>query len=185
VVVVGHGGPAFVEGFLKTSSTGVDPLDRYTALRVHDIRDAWIDAGHPSVSVFYWEQRAGQYADFRHIASAAGLGAPSKLGLLLHPRYGPWISIRALVFTAKPLPPTEVPTFDPCTGCHAPCEAACPGKAVGLPFDTAACSEMRQQPRCRSRCDARHACIIGRDYAYGEAVETFHANATLQHPDGP
>ena len=79
-------------------------------------------------ALFAFERRGGVYADFVELGRLAGLGAPSRLRLLLHPLYGPWMSLRAIVLTraqweigaAGPL------GFDPCRDCPAPCEAAGP-----------------------------------------------------------
>jgi len=183
VVVLANGGPAFVSTFLATPHTGADPLDAYTVAQVERVQDALSRQGHKSAAAFYWEKRADTYADFQAIAAAAGLGGPSKLGLLVHPVFGPWIAIRALLFTDKHIPPHRAPPYEPCTGCPAPCERACPVAAVGFPFQQAACADRRQRDPCRQRCDARIACVIGRDYAYDEAVQAFHSHAALKTPD--
>lgn len=52
--------------------------------------------GGAARSVYAFEKRGGVYADFVALAEASGLGAPSRLGLWLHPEFGPWMSIRAI-----------------------------------------------------------------------------------------
>ena len=50
----------------------------------------------------------------------SGLGGHSRLGLLVHREYGPWLSLRALVLTERrfaDLGPAE--EFEPCSGCPA------------------------------------------------------------------
>jgi len=189
IIVLGTGGSAFVRRFLEDPSEGEDPLDAYTITRVDRVRDHLRDEGFASAAGYYWERRQGEYADFVAIAEAAGLGARSKLALLIHPEFGPWFGIRALVFTDKALAPTEVTPldpFDPCTGCPAPCETACHGAAVGIPFDGAACvSQRRAGVTCQLECDARRACIIGREHAYDADVEAFHMAASLRAVSKP
>jgi epoxyqueuosine reductase QueG len=144
---------------------------------------AWLHAaGQRAAAAYAHEQRAGAVADFVALGAAAGLGAPSRLGLLVHPIYGPWISLRALLFTGLPLRTTAPrPGFDPCRGCPAPCAAACHGGALPpAGFDVRRCAATRlAQPACARRCDARRACVLGREHAYAEAAEAHHMAAVL------
>jgi epoxyqueuosine reductase QueG len=149
-----------------------DPLDAYTRRVV----GAAAERLRPSCALFAFEQREGRFADFVALAAAAGLGAPSRLGLLLHPVYGPWMSIRAVLLTARPLPPSPpLRDFDPCAGCPAPCADACHGSAIGPRFDVRACARTRRrEPACALRCDARRACPVGREHAYAPEAEAHH-----------
>jgi len=184
VVVLGNGGSTFVRDFLDTPHTGANPLDTYTVAQAQRIIGDLRQAGFDGAAAYYWEQRSGTYADFQRLAVAAGMGAPSKLGLMVHPVFGPWIALRALLYTDKELPPTPArDDFDPCTGCPAPCERACPVSAVGFPFQIAACGVRRQQAPCTQWCDARRACVIGPEHTYEPAVQAFHSRAALKKPD--
>ncbi|MBW2464387.1 MAG: hypothetical protein JRH11_22240, partial [Deltaproteobacteria bacterium] len=49
---------------------------------------------------------AGDFVDLVALAAASGLGVTSRLRLLLHPQFGPWLSIRALVLTPLELAAT-------------------------------------------------------------------------------
>lgn len=127
------------------------------------------------VAVFAHRPVAGAFADFVALGRAAGLGWPSRLGLLLHPERGPWIHLRGAL-----LLPFEVGQGDgrlagdgPCPACPAPCSMACPGAAPGpAGFDVARCGATRRtEPGCEHRCDARHACPLGTAHAYGDAEE--------------
>jgi epoxyqueuosine reductase QueG len=120
------------------------------------------------------------YADFVALGHAAGLGVPSRLGLLIHPEFGPWLSLRAAILCERTLVPTpELVRFEPCAGCPAPCAGACHGEALaGARFDTAACLATRlREPACKARCDARRACVYGREHAYREHAEAHHMRA--------
>ena len=139
----------------------------------------------PSRALFAFEQRGGGFADFVALGRAAGLGAPGRLGLLLHPVYGPWLSIRAVLLCALRLEPTPpLAAFDPCSGCPAPCAAACPGAALSGPrFDVAACAATRRrEPGCQLRCDARRACVLGPEHAYSGEAEAHHMRASGAGP---
>jgi hypothetical protein len=155
-IVVASGGRSLWDAFERAPEFGsdVDPLDAYTRrvteAAAEELETRWDGAR----AVFAFERRGGQYADFVALGRLAGLGAPSRLHLLLHPVYGPWMSLRAVVLTrleweAGPCGPLA---FDPCPDCPAPCEA--PGLT----------------PTAR-----RRACVVGPEHAYSEAAQDHHA----------
>jgi hypothetical protein len=146
--VVGSGGRALWDSLASAPEFGAtaDPLDAYTR-RVTEAAAAELEAG--ARAVFAFERRGGVYADFVELGRLAGLGAPSRLRLLLHPIYGPWMSLRAIVLTRADwvIGSTAPRAFDPCRDCPAPCERAGP------------------DPTAR-----RLACVVGPDHAYSEAA---------------
>ena len=190
-LVVASGGRALFDAFSAASEAALssDPLDAYTR-RVVEAAAGRLGGG--ARALFAFERRGGVYADFVALGQAAGLGAPSRLGLLLHPEFGPWMSIRAVLLTEREVAETgPAPGFDPCSGCPAPCVRACRGAAVPaaargfdsarLRFDVAACRATRaSEPGCRLRCDARRACVIGPDHAYSPEAEAHHMRASLE-----
>lgn len=173
-VVLAAGGRRFFEAFSVSAEARQpdDPVDAFT-------RRTAMDAARRlgGRAVFAFERRAGAFADFVALARAAGLGADSRLGLLLHPVYGPWMSIRAVVLTPCVLPATPaLAGFDPCGDCAAPCASACPAAAPRPQgFDVVRCAATRGvTPACRDRCDARRACVVGPEHRYAEAAERHH-----------
>ena len=173
-LVLAAGGRGFFEAFRASPEARFfsDPLDAYTRRQAEAVADRL--AGR---ALFAFERMDGSYADFVALGRAGGLGAPSRLGLLLHPEYGPWMSIRAVVLTRCELAETHpLSSFDPCRGCAAPCARACRGQAfAGEGFDVARCAATRRREAgCRRRCDARRACIIGTGNRYAEAAEAHH-----------
>lgn len=183
VWLVASGGGALFQAFSRSPEHRLprDPLDAFTR-RVVEAAAAALPA--PSRAVFPFEQRGGRYADFVALARAAGLGAPSRLGLLIHRHYGPWWALRAALLTTRELPPgPEPPPFDPCRGCPAPCVTACPGGAVQETFRVETCLETRRrEPGCRLACPARRACVVGREHAYPEEAEAHHMRHALVWP---
>ena len=182
-VLVASGGRALWRAFERAAEFGVgpDPLDTYTRRVVEAAADSLCEAGHPSCSLLAFERRGGVWADFVALGRLAGLGAPSRLGLLLHPVYGPWLSLRAAILTELPWQPLARPLegFDPCNGCPAPCATACPGGAV-LPsgFDVARCGATRARlSGCAASCEARRACVVGREHAYTGPALAHHMRA--------
>ncbi len=189
-VLLGCGGADFFRALRDSPewAKGLDPADRFARRVVEAHRDAWIEHGWSSKSFLYLDRRdddgESRYADFAALATACGLGVPSRLGILLHPIYGPWWAIRALLLTERALVPTAPLDWNPCDGCPAPCAQACPSDAVVLPsgFDIRACFETRATtPACRTRCAARRACVVGRDeFAYQEEAEVHYMRNTWE-----
>jgi hypothetical protein len=179
VLVIGSGGRALWDAVVASIP---DPVDRHTERALADGVAQLASAGFAARAAFAHEQRGGAFADLVALGRAAGLGAPSRLGLLVHPRYGPWLSLRALLFTSLPIErhPGR-PDFDPCPDCPAPCAETCHGAAVeAARFSIPRCAAARQvEPRCALRCDARHACVLGREHAYPEAAEAHHMRSAL------
>lgn len=186
VVVLGCGGRAFgraLRAALPVAHAGgplpltpPDPVERFSEQVVGAAASALRAAGCDARAAFSWQRRGGDFADFVALARACGCGAPSRLGLLLHPEYGPWLALRALLLSAQPLAPTPPLAGSPCDGCAAPCAVACHGRALPpAGFDAAACARTRlRDPRCALRCDARRACVVGPTHAYDAELEAHH-----------
>jgi hypothetical protein len=151
-IVVASGGRALWDAFARAPEFGAvaDPLDAYTR-RVTESAAAALDPG--AVALFAFERRAGVYADFVELGRLAGLGGPSRLRLLIHPMYGPWLSLRAIVLVRAQWDPGAPIPFDPCRDCPAPCAA--PG------LEPAA---------------ARRACVVGPEHTYSQAARAHHAH---------
>jgi epoxyqueuosine reductase QueG len=213
VAVLGSGGSAFFEAAMTRAKENetVDgradphPLDSHCESHVREAADRLARAGWKTIPLFYWEKRVGnaegaspgRFADFMRLAQEAGLGSPSRLGLLIHPEYGPWLGIRALLVTERELTPppgdrlesTRLP-FEPCGGCPAPCIGACHAGAVRggessggeVPlFSHPDCARARDDiPACRERCDARLACPVGRPHAYSSSALAHHMLAPFR-----
>jgi hypothetical protein len=178
-VVAASGGRALWDALRSSPEFRLraDPVDRYTRRVTDALARELTHEGHPSQALLAFERRGGRYADFVALGRAAGLGAPSRLGLLLHPVYGPWMSIRAVLLTPLALPETPPPAgFDPCVGCPAPCAEACPGGAPAPGgFDLAGCdTTRRREPRCELDCIARRACVVGTGHAYVDEAQAHH-----------
>ncbi len=157
VLVVGNAGPLLWR--LAVGTGGRNPLDDYVEQVLRECaRDRFAS---------YRERRDGRPLPLVRLAAAAGIGVPGRIGLLLHPTYGPWISLRAVVYSEEDAEPRERLEFDPCTGCPAPCVGACRGSAVGVGFDGEQCFRTKLLDRgCRVACDARAACVLGPEHAF-------------------
>ncbi|MEJ7599353.1 MAG: hypothetical protein WKG01_15710 [Kofleriaceae bacterium] len=88
------------------------PLDRYT--------ERAIDAAFAGARIAYAHRRYGDtFLPFQRLAVVTGLGALSPSQLVIHPVYGPWFALRAIV-VVEGTPPRRLPIAQPCR-----CEAAC------------------------------------------------------------
>jgi hypothetical protein len=181
-LVVGSGGRALWTALRAAAEFDAvsDPVETYTARVLDALAGDLTGARQPSRALYPLERRGGAWADFVALAREAGLGASSRLGLLLHPIYGPWLSIRAVLLTAVGCP-TGAPLsgFEPCVGCAAPCAEACPGGAISpAGISARVCYDTQlTDPACALRCNARHACVIGQEHAYAAEAEAHHMSA--------
>jgi hypothetical protein len=178
-LLIGSGGRALFEAFSRAPERRLerDPLDAYTRRVAGEAARSLVAAGFETQAFLAFETRGGAFADLVALGEACGLGAPSRLGLLLHPRFGPWLSLRALLLTALELPPTPaLDGFDPCPTCPAPCASACHGRALASTrIDVVACGATRaRETACALRCDARRACPVGAEHAYSPHAEAHH-----------
>ena len=174
-LVIGNAGRALFERFLASPERALsaDPLDAYTR-RVLGEAARLFDP--PAVVGFYADRREGLYLPLVALAERAGFGAPGRIGVLIHPEFGPWIAIRAVLLVRERLAESRPAPFDPCTGCPAPCASACVGAAVGARgLDAGKCYETRlAEPACAFACAARSACVVGREHAYSPAQLAHH-----------
>jgi methylmalonic aciduria homocystinuria type C protein len=111
--------PHFAEAMRDPAlAAEADPLDRYV--------ERSIEAAFASLAtarIYYGHRRYGDaFVALQHIAVAAGLGALAPSRLVIHPIYGPWFALRAVVLLDGE-PPVRQPIAPPCQ-CDAGCAAA-------------------------------------------------------------
>jgi len=181
ILVVGNAGRAFWEAFMGDLRQSPDhlrdydhPVDAYVSRAIQrssapitQLNHRWIEAAHD----------APIHLDFRTLAVAAGLGAPSRLGLVIHPKYGPWMALRAACFLPLSLPNSKR-VEDLCSDCAAPCVAACPGNAFSdRQWDAERCVTFHQESTdCSQSCASRAACPVGSNMAYSGLQQRYHYN---------
>ena len=105
-----------------TSAVRADPalaadpnkLDRYT--------ERTLAGAFPDARIYYSFRRYdGAFLPFQKLAVALGLGAIAPIGLVIHPDYGPWFALRAVILVDGVPPATaRGPIALPCQ-----CEAGC------------------------------------------------------------
>ena len=182
ILVVASGGQALWRGFLASLEREprhlVDephPIDAYVKRCVAQA-DALLEAGQRRW--LFAEAEPEAFVDFRLLARLANLGLRSRLGLLLHDTYGPWLGLRAACFMEDRLEPTPPSPGAGCTGCPSPCISACPAGALNIgQWDVEICSQFHSDSDlCDSTCHARTACPVGETHRYSPHQIQYHYN---------
>lgn len=184
VLLLASGGTSGWESVLKDEGgrlgeprPGYHPIDDWSVRIAQEVVATLRDAGFEAEACYPDDRRA---LNFRQLAEQCGLGTVSPvLGHLLHPEFGPWVSLRAAIlvdglpFGASPSPPLE---FEPCTRCSRPCVTACPAHidsdACGRPR-VEDCAVFRVDGGCNDGCPTLRACPIGATHRYGREEERF------------
>ncbi len=180
LVMIGNAGPAMWDAFKAVGDRYADranPLDAWITDTVGEVArvvgaEALFPFGGPPHLPF---QRWARRAEPVHA---------SPVGVLIHPDYGLWHAYRAALAFAERF---ELPAPDrrpaPCETCaEKPCLAACPvGAFDGEGYDVPACTGHitgAGSGDCMGRgCAARHACPVGRNFAYVPDQAAFHMAA--------
>ena len=184
LILAGNAGPAMWRVFSKQRRQEDDPhpLDGWSHRCLTRIASELSDnLARPVQALFPFG--GPPYLPFQRWAHKSGDVAPSPFGPMVHKKYGLWHAYRgALLIHTKlefPLQPGSRPPSH-CADCDdKPCMSACPVNAFGSSgYDVPACIEHLASgngEECfRLGCLARHACPIGREYAYGEDHARFH-----------
>lgn len=99
------------------------------------------------------------YIPIQQLAHRTGFAFLSRTNLCIHPTYGPWIALRAVVTCDREAPPPGPPAKDPCQDCR--------------------CGDLLQQAMARpddwrSWLAVRDGCTVGRAHRYSEAQIAYH-----------
>jgi len=134
---------------------------------VHDPLEAYVEEAIDAIAVptLYAHRRYdGAFLPFQRIAVAAGLGGLSPTQLVIHPVFGPWFALRAILLI-EGTPPRTAPIGAPCR-CEASCLTALDAAVSGRDW--------------RRWVAVRDACPVGRAWRYSEEQIHYHySNARL------
>jgi len=163
--------PRFADALRADPALGEagDPLDTFTARIIGAVVAR--AAGRLRHEVYYAPELPPRRVALQRLAALAGLAALAPSHLCVHPRFGPWIALRAAVVVDVdgPVGATAAPAHQPCdcaTGCG---PALTRALAAGPPRDA---DELRE--RWRLWLAVRDACPVGRDYRYGDDQLRYH-----------
>lgn len=132
-----------------------DPIELYTERVLVPIAAA-LDG-----RVYFSHRRHGErYLPFQRLAVAAGLAGLSASQLLIHPVYGPWFALRAVIVCAGDAPAT--------TRGVQPCECSSTGCVAAFQHASAHADDWR------AWLAVRDACPVGRAYRYSEQQIAYH-----------
>lgn len=159
-----------------------DPLDRLTE-RTAEALLALLWKADPRARSAFPFRHARQLVPFQALTQHLPWAGMAPLGILVHPRVGPWFAWRAALLTALE-PPGHLQEHgeSPCVICPAPCVSACPAQAVDQRgFRWEACAEFRlRKAPCRETCLARQACPAGAAFRYAPDQLAYHYGASLR-----
>lgn len=155
-----------------------DPVDCYCERVVHEamaeIAERWLvrfaHDGPPRIAI----QRLAHVAGLAHLA-------PSHLSV--HPVYGPWIALRAVVVVDVDGPPGPAPAPAPPCDCAAHCaprfQAALTRAGAGTP------GHAQVESDWRAWLAVRDACPVGRAHRYSDEQLRYHYTKDRRSLPGP
>jgi methylmalonic aciduria homocystinuria type C protein len=110
--------PRFVDATQADTALAADvnKLERYT--------EQTIAAAFPAAPIYYSHRTYdGAFLPFQRLAVATGLGALAPSQLVIHPEFGPWFALRAVVLLDGEPALARGPIVQPCV-CAGPCKDA-------------------------------------------------------------
>ncbi len=178
IVVVANGGGALwaaLKRHAEESPGWMDrdhPLDDFTSAIVEKQIAPAIRASGARCTVLFPFLQGKRTLNFIELGKAAGVAGPSILGVLIHPKFGPWMAFRAAILVDQLIDePGEARDYNPCPTCESrACISTCPTGAVSFPsgWDIPRCVAYRIEAEadCRARCHSRVACVVGPEHRY-------------------
>lgn len=187
-LLIGNAGSALWPAFSTSEEyhdSAPDSLDRWTVRVLGPLAKAFEAQLRFPFGETVWP--------FQHYARVATGMRPSPLGLLIHPEFGLWTAFRAaLMFDAEKIGAANqhevgASAVHPCDQCEdKPCLSTCPvGAFSAQGYDYVSCRTHVRSGEHKdgtmacgdAGCLARHACPIGREFAYQTVHQQFHMKA--------
>ncbi len=184
VILLGTGGAAFWNSLDSHERRAKNMIDRASVKRTRQFLNH-LKCDREQTQVVFPFRSSGRNLSFTKLAEVCGFGTTQTvLGYLLHPEFGPWVSLRAAVlcsFEVQASHPISG-SFHPCEACQKPCISACPAMAISrTEFDFRACgTQLKSSKSCDRVCLARKACVVGPEHAYGDE-ESLHRQSFFKH----
>ncbi len=190
IILIGFGGNkfwplfnSFIRNNPKFTKNNPDLIDNYTKLIFEEAKGILNKADIKRTYMFPFGENASQI-DFMKIGELCGVGVKSILGILIHPEFGTWISLRGLIVTNINFETYDRPIsgFNPCPECDKPCIGACPANTIShAGWDYVSCMNFRiNDDTCSKRCASRVACPYGAKEMYTDEQLDYHQNHVLE-----
>ncbi len=154
--------------------TQANPLDQWITEVITDL----VKQHDPEAQIYWAHQTEPAPIPIQRIAQLSGLASLSPAHLCAHPKYGPWIGLRALVVSTAHEPSLAEPPASRVEPC-----ASCKDKMCGLAWNDAQIDARRASGKItaqsvrdtwRSWVAIREACPVGRQYQYSTAQLRYH-----------
>ena len=185
IILAGFGGNAFWDQFKSFLDENPvfrkkheDLIDSYTMLHFEHISEMLNSEKNVVFMTAFPFGNQARDMDFVKLGKLGGIGVPSLLGMLLHPVFGTWISLRGAILTNMEFSSydKELSSFDPCPPCSKPCITACPANTISLNgWDWEACMRFRLDTDvCSLNCASRLACPYGDKNRYNDEQILYH-----------
>lgn len=162
--------PVFLDALSREAELAAssDPLDLYTERR---LRAALCSIERPA-SVRFGHETGARLVAMQRLAHVAGLAHLTETHASVHPVYGPWLALRAVVSVEVEGPPGPAPSLShPCGGCARGCQAAFERARATL---GGASPEENLRAHWQRWLEWRDACPIGKEHRYSEAQIRYH-----------
>ncbi len=173
----------FLNNYPEFEKTRIDWIDDYTELTFESAAEILDESGVSYRMVFPFGKTALDL-DFMKLGRMSGVGVDSLLGVLLHPDYGPWISLRGAIITNLEFSAYDSPlkNFSPCRPCAKPCITVCPAKSISdRGWNWGACMDFRLSgDTCENNCVSRRACPYGTPHQYTDEQLAHHHKFVLR-----
>jgi epoxyqueuosine reductase len=191
ILLIGFSGKSFwgvFQEYLKNNpeykSDRINLIDDYSVLKFKEASHILNKYRVSHKSVYPFGENALDL-NFLRLGELGGVGVKSLLGILLHPYYGPWTSLRGAFVTDLDLKRFNEPLtkFNPCPSCDKPCISACPANTISESgWDWESCMKFRlSDDTCAKSCASRRACPYGEQEQYSEQQLEYHHNFVLNN----
>jgi epoxyqueuosine reductase len=170
--------------YLTQSSDQEHPLDAYVEGALEGMF-----AHEPAARILLAHGPAGASLPIQRIAHATGALPLGPAHLNVHPDFGPWIALRAVVVGPGELAPTLATpaAHQPCTRCAAPCRSALERALSRFPEDTELPLDLPPElerlplaPRERAWLRVRTVCPVGSERRYSAEQVHYHYSRGLK-----
>ena len=190
IILVGFAGNKFwriFQNYLDNNpgfkDENIDLIDSYSILKLSEAASI-LEQHKINCNTFYPFGENALDLNFVKLAELGGAGVPSLIGILLHPVYGTWISLRGALITDFKLTEYDGPLedFAPCPSCSKPCIQACPASTItDEGWDWEACMKFRINDKtCAESCTSRLACPYGKEEQYSPEQIQYHHEFVLK-----